>query len=142
MDNPTWDGWLQNGNTDSPTFGGYKNDYIATRKGVEARIDYQFIPMSDNKTNVARLFIDYVSFSLATTYNVTSKLTGCTITTSPLGRLSISDDYKCLGNFYGGGSLGTVSGPVKSTLSNCTVDGNVFGAGYSATLPAVKVMKN
>ena len=142
MDNPTWDGWLQNGNTDSPTFGGYKNDYIATRKGVEARIDYQFIPMSDNKTNVARLFIDYVSFSLATTYNVTSKLTGCTITTSPLGRLSISDDYKCLGNFYGGGSLGTVSGPVKSTLINCTVDGNVFGAGYSATLPAVKVMKN
>ena len=142
MESPTWDGWLQNGNTDSPTFDGYKNAYIAARKGVEARIDYQFIPMSDNKTNVARLFIDYVSFSLATTYNVTSKLNNCAITTSPLGRLSISDDYKCLGNFYGGGSLGMVKGPVWSTLINCTVDGNVYGAGYSATLPTVKVMKN
>ena len=142
MENPTWNGWLQNGNNDSPTFDGYKNAYIAARKGVEARIDYQFIPMSDNKNNVARLFIDYVSFSLATTYNVTSKLNNCAITTSPLGRLSISDDYKCLGNFYGGGSLGMVAGPVKSILTNCTVEGDVFGAGYSASLPTVKVMNN
>ena len=117
----------------------YKQIYDAAYKGVETRIDYQFLPMSGNATNVARLFVDYVSFSLATTYDVTSKLTGCTITTSPLGRLSISDDYKCLGNFYGGGSLGKVNGPVKSTLTNCTVEGSVFGAGYSAALPTVDV---
>jgi hypothetical protein len=98
--------------------------------------------MSNNTQSVARLFVDHVSFSLATTHDVTSKLTDCTITTSPLGRLSISDDYKCLGSFYGGGSLGMVTGPVKSTLTNCTVEGNVFGGGYSATLPTVAVMNN
>ena len=120
----------------------YKNEYSSTYGGVDTRIDYQFLPMSTNVDNVCRLYVDYVIFSLATTYDVTSKLTDCTITTSPLGRLSISDDYKCLGSFYGGGSLGMVAGPVKSTLTNCTVEGNVFGGGYSATLPTVKVMKN
>ena len=103
---------------------GYKQDYISAFGGVSVGIDYQFIPMSNNSTNVARLFIDFVSFSLATTYNVTSNLTGCTIT----------------GNFYGGGSLGAVNGPVTSTLTNCTVDGSVFGAGFSASLPTVSVM--
>ena len=128
-----WDNWVQ---------GQYTKKYDANYKGVETRIDYQFLPMSNNTQNVARLFVDYVSFSLATTYDVTSKLSGCTITTQPLGRLSISNDFKCLGNFYGGGSLGKVSGDVKSTLTNCTVDGSVFGAGYSATLPKVNVMNN
>ena len=120
----------------------YKKEYKEAFKGVSTRIDYQFIPKSDNTLNVGRLFVDYISFSLATTYDVTSKLTDCTITTSPLGRLSISDDYQCLGSFYGGGSLGMVDGPVKSTLTNCTVEGNVFGGGYSATLPTVQVMNN
>ncbi len=131
--NIDWNNWVQ-GND------GLKYLYKSEYGGVETRIDYQFIPMSNNTQNVARLFVDYVSFSLATTYDVTSKLTGCTITTAPLGRLTISDDYNCLGNFYGGGSLGKVAGPVKSTLINCTVEGNAFGAGYSATLPTVAVM--
>jgi len=61
---------------------------------------------------------------LATTHNVTSTLTGCTINE----------------NFYGGGNLGKVDGPVTSTLNNCTVTGNVFGAGFSGTLPTVEVM--
>ena len=133
--NINWNTWVQ-GND------GLKYRYDSDYGGVETRIDYQFIPMSNNTGNVARLFVDYVSFSLATTHDVTSKLTGCTITTSPLGRLSISDDYKCLGSFYGGGSLGMVTGDVKSTLTNCTVEGNVFGGGYSATLPSVGVMAN
>ena len=133
--NIDWNDWVQ-GND------GLKYRYNEDYGGVETRIDYQFIPMSNNTQNVARLFVDYVSFSLATTYDVTSKLTGCTITTAPLGRLTISDDYNCLGNFYGGGSLGKVAGPVKSTLINCTVEGNAFGAGYSATLPTVAVMND
>ncbi len=133
--NINWDTWVQGNN-------GLKYRYDSDYGGVETRIDYQFIPMSNNTGNVARLFVDYVSFSLATTHDVTSKLTDCTITTDPLGRLSISADYKCLGSFYGGGSLGKVTGNVKSTLTNCTVKGNVFGGGYSATLPTVKVMKN
>ncbi len=139
--NINWDTWLQSGGTfEGETFEGYKNEYISKYGGVGSRIDYQFLPMSDNASNCARLFVDYVSFSLATTYDVTSKLTGCTITKSPLGRLDLFE--KCLGNFYGGGSLGKVSGPVKSTLTNCTVEGNVFGAGYSASKPSVKVMGN
>lgn len=135
--NYNWNSWLIGEAS-------YDYSYSAPNEfnGVETRIDYQFIPKSDNEQNVGRLFIDYVSFSLATTHDVTSKLTDCTITTSPLGRLAISDDYKCLGSFYGGGSLGMVDGPVKSTLTNCIVEGNVFGGGYSATLPTVAVMNN
>jgi hypothetical protein len=136
--NINWDEWVQ-GNDGlkyrvSPTID--NKTYV----GVETRIDYQFIPMSSNIDNVCRLFVDYVTFSLATTYDVTSKLTDCTVTTSPLGRLDLFDE--CLGNFYGGGSLGKVVGDVKSTLTNCTVEGNVFGAGYSASLPPVQVMDN
>ena len=139
--NIDWNDWVQNGaEIEHIKFDGYKNEYSSTYKGVGSRIDYQFLPMSSNKNNVARLFVDYVSFSLATTFDVTSKLTGCTITKDPLGRLDLFEG--CLGNFYGGGSLGKVTGPVKSTLTNCTVKGNVYGAGYSATLPSVKVMGN
>ena len=129
--NYSWNSWLASV---------YKNEFKSNFKGVSTRIDYQFIPKSDNTLNVARLFVDYVSFSLATTHDVTSKLTDCTITTSPLGRLKLF--AQCLGNFYGGGSLGKVTGDVKSTLTNCTVEGNVFGGGYSATLPTVDVMAN
>ena len=102
----------------------YTRSYNSTYSGVSTQIDYQFIPMSTNVENVARLFVEFVSFSLATTHNVTSSLTDCTI----------------IGNFYGGGSLGKVEGDVTSTLTNCTVNGSVFGAGYSASLPPVEVM--
>ncbi len=130
VNNINWNNWVNSE---------YTQTYNADYKGVSTRIDYQFLPMSGNASNVARLCVDYVSFSLATTYDVTSKLKDCTITTNPLGRLSIGEGYKCLGNFYGGGSLGKVNGPVKSTLTNCTVEGNVFGAGYSASLPTIEV---
>ena len=113
--NINWNNWVS---------GQYTRTYNATYGGVSTQFDYQFLPMSDNKTNVARIFVEFVSFSLATTRNITSSLTGCTIT----------------GSFYGGGSLGKVDGDVTSTLTNCTVKGNVFGAGYSASLPTVKVM--
>ena len=138
--NIDWDDWVQNGATiEGEVFEGYKNEYKSEYGGVGVRIDYQFLPQSNNEKNVARLFVDYVSFSLATTHEVTSTLTNCTITTSKLGRL---DDLFLSGNFYGGGNLGKVEGPVKSTLTNCTVEGNVFGAGYSASLPPVSVMNN
>ena len=131
--NIDWNSWVQ-GND------GLKYRYDSKYGGVETRIDYQFLPMSSNVDNVCRLFVDYVSFSLATTHDVTSKLTDCTITTSPLGSLELFS--QSVGNFYGGGNLGMVDGPVKSTLTNCTVEGNVFGGGYSATLPTVAVMNN
>ena len=112
--NIEWNNWLT---------GQYKQDYNATYGGVSTQFTYQFLPMSDNKTNVARILIDFVKFSLATTRNVTSNLTGCTVT----------------GNFYGGGSLGKVDGNVTSTLNNCNVKGSAFGAGFSASLPTVEV---
>ncbi len=101
----------------------YSRSYNANYGGVSTRFSYQFLPMSDNKTNVARILVDFVKFSLATTRNVTSTLTNCTVT----------------GNFYGGGSLGKVEGDVTSTLDTCTVNGNVYGAGFSASLPTVEV---
>ena len=102
----------------------YTQTYNSTYKGVSTQIDYQFIPMSSNVDNVARLWVEFVNFSLATTRNVTSSLTGCTIT----------------GNFYGGGSLGKVDGTVTSTLTDCSVNGSVFGAGFSGSIPTVEVM--
>lgn len=112
--NIDWNNWVR---------GQYKQEYNATYVGVSTRFLYQFLPMSDNKTNVARILVDFVKFSLATTRNVTSTLTNCIVT----------------GNFYGGGSLGKVDGSVTSTLDSCTVNGNVYGAGFSASLPTVEV---
>lgn len=112
--NINWNNWVR---------GQYNQSYSSNNGGVSTQINYQFIPMSDNKTNVARLFVEYVKFSLATTHSVTSNLKSCTIT----------------GNFYGGGSLGKVDGTVTSILDSCTVMGNVFGAGFSASLPPVEV---
>ncbi len=112
--NINWNNWVR---------GQYTQSYNATYGGVSTRFVYQFLPMSDNKTNVARILVDFVKFSLATTRNVTSTLTGCTVTN----------------NFYGGGSLGKVDGSVTSTLDGCTVNGSAFGAGFSASLPTVEV---
>lgn len=110
-------------NSQNPNFNGYQQEYKAAYNGISTQISYQFIPMSGNVDNCARLWIEYVNFSLATTRSVTSTLTGCTIDS----------------NFYGGGSLGKVAGNVTSTLDGCTVKGNVFGAGFSASLPTVEV---
>ena len=110
----SWNAWLARF---------YKQEYNSTYGGVSTRFSYQFLPMSGNVDNCARIFVEYVKFSLATTHSVTSTLTECTI----------------LNNFYGGGSLGKVSGHVTSTLDSCTVYGNVYGAGFSAKLPTVEV---
>ena len=112
--NIDWNDWLNKE---------YKQASATGFPGISTQFSYQFIPVSSNEKNVARIFIEHILFSLATTRNVTSTLTGCTVT----------------GNFYGGGSLGKVDGPATSTLTDCTVKGNVFGAGYSASLPTVEV---
>ena len=91
-------------------------------KGVATDFEYEFFVWTSGKTGV-RLFVDFASFSLAQCNNVNSTLTSCTINQ----------------NFYGGGSLGSVTGTATSVLDGCTVNGNVFGGGYSATLPKIKV---
>lgn len=114
--NIAWNTWVSGQYTQS-----YSSN--ASYTGVSTQINYQFIPMSDNASNVARLFVEYVKFSLATCNNVTSTLIGCTVT----------------GNYYGGGSLGKVDDTSFSTLIDCKVLGNAFGAGFSASLPTVEV---
>ena len=93
--------------------------------GVAVDFDYEFFVWTSGKTG-ARFFVKFVTFSLAQCDNVESSLTDCTIN----------------GDFYGGGSLGKVTGTAKSTLDGCTVNGNVFGGGYSATKPMVPVRKS
>ena len=121
--NINWNKWIRGEQDAGDKFGGYKQEYNTTYGGVSTQYNYQFLPFSDNTTNVARLFVEFVKFSLATTHNVTSKLTGCTVEN----------------NFYGGGSLGKVDGTATSTLTDCTVKGNIYGAGFSASLPTVEV---
>ncbi|MBO6078563.1 MAG: hypothetical protein J6P66_07420 [Bacteroidaceae bacterium] len=91
-------------------------------KGVATDFDYEFFVWSSGQTG-GRFYVKYATFSLAQCNNVSSTLTGCTVT----------------GNFYGGGSLGNVSGKATSVLDGCTVNGNVFGGGYSATIPTIEV---
>ena len=110
----SWNAWLNRF---------YTQSYNSAFGGVSTQFNYQFIPMSGNADNCARIFVEYVKFSLATTHRVTDTLTGCTIT----------------GNFYGGGSLGKVEGDVSSVLDSCIVKGNVYGAGQAATLPTIEV---
>ncbi len=108
-----WDSWVTNY---------YKRAYDGDNGGISTNYDYEFILHSDGNQTVGRFFVNYASLSLASTKNVTNTLSGCTI-----------------GTFYGGGSLGAVNGDVNSTLTNCTVTGSAFGAGFSASVPTVEV---
>ena len=108
-----WDSWVTKY---------YKRAYDGDNGGISTNYDYEFILHSDGNQTVGRFFVNYASLSLASTKNVTNTLSGCTI-----------------GTFYGGGSLGAVNGDVNSTLTNCTVTGSAFGAGFSASVPTVEV---
>lgn len=99
-------------------------NYGKKGKGVATDFDYEYFIWSTGKTG-ARFYVKFISFSLATTKNVTSNLKGCTIT----------------GNFYGGGNLGKVDGMATSVLDDCSVGGDVFGGGFSASLPTIQVRK-
>ena len=97
-------------------------DYGKKGPGVATDFDYEFFVWSSGTTG-ARLYVKFAAFSLAQCNDVESKLKGCTVEN----------------NFYGGGSLGKVTGKATSVLDGCTVNGNVFGGGYSATLPKINV---
>lgn len=104
----------------------YKRQYSSANSGIATSYEYELFAYAGfgDDNNVGRFYVNYASLSLATTYSVTSTLTGCTV----------------LEDFYGGGNLGKVNGNTISTLTNCTVKGNVFGAGFSAAAPTVEVM--
>ena len=116
-------GKYYDGSTTNSRDGGSGNaQYGKKGPGVATDFDYEFFVWSSG-TAGARFFVKFASFSLAQCNDVTSKLDNCLVT----------------GNFYGGGSLGKVSGTATSELKDCTVNGNAFGAGFSATLPKIAV---
>ena len=115
-----WGNWVST-TYDNSGNANYRGKFT-NNQGVAIGYEYEFFAGSSG--NVARLYIQQVSFSLAQTNNVSSTLTDCTV----------------LNNYYGGGKLGKVAGDVTSTLTNCEVKGNVFGAGYSATKDDVEVL--
>ena len=100
----------------------YKTDYGNKGPGVATEFDYEFFVWSSGAVG-ARFYVNYTTFSLAKTRDVTSNLERCTIT----------------GNFYGGGSCGKVEGTATSELKDCTVKGNVYAAGYSASKEDIPV---
>jgi len=112
-DSPDWDNWVTQY---------YKKEYNSGNGGISTSYDYEFLFHADGSQTVARFFVNWASLSLASTRNVTTTLTGCT-----------------MDKFYGGGRLGAVNGDATSTLTDCTVTGNVYGAGYSAAVPTVDV---
>ncbi len=78
----------------------------------------------DSKKAIFRTYMFVAQFSATDTGPITNNLTDC----------------KVLTNFYGGGNLGGVQGDVTSTLSGATrVEGSVFAAGYSASVPEVTI---
>ncbi len=101
---------------------GQSNKYGFKGIGVATDFDYEYFVWSSGKTG-GRFFVKFASFSLATCKEVESNLKNCIINE----------------NFYGGGKLGKVEGTVTSVLDGCTVKGNVFGAGFSATIDPVPV---
>ena len=115
-----WADWVSS-TYDSSSNANYRGKF-ANGQGIAIGYEYEFFAGSSG--NVARLYIQKVSFSLAQTNSVSSTLTDCTV----------------LNNFYGAGKLGKVAGDVTSTLTDCKVKGNVFGAGYSATKDDVEVL--
>lgn len=101
---------------------GYGN--FSSGYGVLVQPSYEYFAYAGGSSEswVGRYYLNYASFDLATTRNVTSSLTKCKI-----------------GNYYGGGMIGQVDGEIASSLTDCTVTGNVFGGGFSASVPTVDV---
>ncbi len=90
----------------------YEFELVNTSAGTDASLYY-------------RTYLFAAQFATTNTGDVSNTLTDCTIET----------------NFFGGGNLGGVTGSVTSELKGHTVvEGNVYGAGYSAKDLSVDVL--
>ena len=90
----------------------YELELVNTSAGTDASLYY-------------RTYLFAAQFATTNTGNVSNTLTDCVIET----------------NFFGGGNLGGVTGSVTSELKGHTVvEGNVYGAGYSAKDLSVDVL--
>ena len=97
-------------------------NYISANNGIATDFEYDAFVWSTGEP-AGRFRVNYASFSLAQTNDVSSTLTDCIIT----------------GNFYGGGNRGKVNGKATSILEDCSITGNVFGAGFSAAEATVDI---
>ena len=116
--------WGTTGKLNNYTAGKYRN---TAPIGYHGDYEMEIVNSSTGTTNKQAIFRTYmysVQFAATDTGPITNNLTDC----------------KVLTNFYGGGNLGGVKGSVTSTLSgNTRVEGSVFGAGYSASVPEVTI---
>ena len=126
---------LQDG--ESPTYGSgdftfdrdwsnYTNNRLQYNTSYGTGVGYDFLfnmYAGGNHRGNASIYVNYATLSLASTRNVSSTLTNCTLEH----------------DFYGGGCQGMVNGTITNTLTNCTVTGNVFGGGYKASATPIDV---
>ena len=106
----------------APDYTNNRAKYIAADNGIATDFEYDAFVWSTGDP-AGRFRVNYASFSLAQTNDVSSTLTDCIIT----------------GNFYGGGNRGKVNGKATSILEDCSITGNVFGAGFSAAEATVDI---
>ena len=109
-----------------------------TNYGIGSCYKFEYLYHSANQQGVARFFTGYAQFSLATTGNVVNELTNCKIRKLTASETVLGKEAT-IGDFYGAGCQGMVSGTVRSTLTNCEVDGSAYGGGYKATSNDVDV---
>ena len=116
--------WASKGDLNNYTPGKYRSG--DGNKNYMADYEMEIVNSSagtDSKKAVFRTYFYAAQFSATNTGPITNELKNC----------------KVLKNFYGAGNLGGVKGNVKSTLENTEVEGSVFGAGYSASVPEVRI---
>ena len=116
--------WASDGALDSYSPGTYRSG--EGNKNYMADYEMEIVNSSagtDKNKAIFRTYFYAAQFSATNTGPITNILTNC----------------KVLTNFYGGGNLGGVIGDVTSTLTNTQVEGDAFGAGYSASVPEVNI---
>lgn len=115
--------WGGTGHLNNYSPGSYRNE----NTGYMADYDLNIINVSTGTNRGRAVYRSYfyaAQFSATNTGSITNTLTDCTVLT----------------DFYGGGNLGGVIGNVESTLTGkTTVQGSVYGAGYSASIPSVTI---
>lgn len=117
-------------NTDDFTFdrdwSNYTNNRLVYNASYGTGVGYDFLfnmYAGGNHQGNCNLYVMYATLSLASTRNVSSTLTNCTLEH----------------DFYGGGCQGMVNGTITNILNNCTVVGSVFGGGYKASATPINV---
>ena len=125
LDNRTKDLDAKETRTNTDNSWGLSANYSPMRlngDSYEAKFHFEIwqVPSGTDAYCAARRYVYGAQFATTKTGPVSSTLDSCTI----------------LGDFYGGGNLGSVNGDVTSVLDNCEVKGSVYGAGYSAAIPS------